>query len=155
MDLDALQDQTFAAATPATLAAYPAESRLIGERLTGYLDRRAFAVVSTTRVDGRPHAVVASFVRDGTTFWLPTEAGTVRLRNVRAHPWVALTVTEGDRGTHVVVLIEGPAAVVAPEGVPSHVAATMHAAWVDQWIRVDVERIRSYAAPGSSTARDG
>lgn len=148
-DLDALQERTFAQASRATWVAYPAESWLTGRRLTGYLDRRAFAVVSTTRPDGRPHAVVASFVRDGTTFWLPTEAGAVRLRNVRAHPWVALTVTEGDHGAHVIVLVEGPAVVAASDEVPSAVADAVRADWVHQWIRVEAERVRSYAAPGT------
>ncbi|EWT02412.1 hypothetical protein N864_20505 [Intrasporangium chromatireducens Q5-1] len=103
MELDAVQDRTLARASRATLAAYPTEFRLTGRRLVEYLDQRTFAVVSTTRRDGRAHAVVASYVREGATFWLPTEGGTVRLRNVRAHAWAALTVTEGDRGNHVVV----------------------------------------------------
>ena len=145
-----MQDRTFARASRATLAAYPTESRLTGRRLAEYLDQRTFAVVSTTRRDGRAHAVVASYVREGTTFWLPTEGGTVRLRNVRAHPWAALTATEGDRGSHVVVLIEGPAVVVAPAEVPSAVAGRVREPWVEQWIRVEAERVRSYAAPGST-----
>jgi general stress protein 26 len=150
VELDAVQDRTFASASRATLAAYPAEFRLTGDRLAAYLDQRTFAVVSTTRPDGRAHAVVASYVREGATFWLPTEGGTVRLRNVRAHAWAALTVTEGDRGSHVVVLIEGRATVVRPADVPSVVTAGVTADWVDQWIRVEADRLRSYAAPGTA-----
>ena len=52
------------------------------------------------------------FVRRGTAFWLPTAAGTVRERNVRREPWLTMTVTEGDRDAHIVVLSEGSADVV-------------------------------------------
>ncbi len=106
-ELSAVQDLSFARASAATAASYPPERRLTGAQLSRYLDRRAFAVVSSARLDGRPHAAPSLFFRRGTEFRLPTAAGSVRARNVRAHPWLALTVTEGDRGEHVAVLIEG------------------------------------------------
>ncbi len=72
--LDALQEQTFATVTSATAAAYPQDMRLAGARLTGYLDGHAFGVIGTSRPDGRPHAAVATYIRQDGTFWLPTMA---------------------------------------------------------------------------------
>lgn len=59
--LGSLQDQTFARATAATASSYPLERRLTAAQLAGYLDRRAFAVVGATRLDGRPHAAMSSY----------------------------------------------------------------------------------------------
>jgi hypothetical protein len=86
MELDELQDQTFARATAATRNACPSERRLSGERLSGYLARRAFGIASSTQPDGRPHAAITSYVRRGTSFWMPTAAGAVREANVRKEP---------------------------------------------------------------------
>jgi hypothetical protein len=118
-EVGALQDRSFARATAATAKAYPPERRLTTEQLARYLDRRSYAVVSSARADGRPHAAPSLFYRRGTEFWLPTVTGSVRERNVRAHPWLALTVTEGDDDEHVAVLIEGPAEAVPPEEAPT------------------------------------
>jgi general stress protein 26 len=147
--LEALQDQTFARATRATAGSFPLERRLSAAQLTAYLDRRAFAVIGSCRPDGRPHATMSSYVRRGTTFWLPTVAGSVRERNVRHQPWLTFTVTEGDHDAHVVVLIEGRATVVAVAGVPDDVRAAVSGDWVEIWIRLTAERVLSYAAAGA------
>src|SRR4029077_2030673 len=73
--LGGLQDRTFARATAATAISYPPERRLSAAQVASYLDRRTFAVVGSTRADGRPHAVMSIYIRRGTTFWLPTMAG--------------------------------------------------------------------------------
>jgi hypothetical protein len=65
--LDALPEKTFATVTRAA-AAYPPDRRLTGARLTGYLDRHAFGVIGTSRPDGRPHAAVATYIRQGGAF---------------------------------------------------------------------------------------
>jgi len=150
-DLGGVQDRTFASASAATRAAYPASDRLSSRQLADYLDRRAFAVVSSTRPNGRPHAAISSYVRRGSTFWLPTVAGSVRERNVRTGPWLSLVVTEGDRGRHVVVLIEGPVAVVAPADTPADIRAAAGGDWVGCWLRLHAERVLSY---GSASALD-
>src|ERR1700685_1488647 len=95
-----LQDRTFARATTATVLAYPPERRLTAAQLTGYLDRRAFAVVSSTRADGRPHAAISSYVRQEATFWLPAGTRSVRERNFRGQPRLTLTTTHGAREDH-------------------------------------------------------
>jgi hypothetical protein len=151
-DLSGLQAQTFARATAATAASYPPEHRMSGSQLAEYLDRRCFAVVASTRPDGRPHAAISGYVRQGTTFWLPTVGGSVRARNVRGHPWITLVVTEGDRGEHVAVIVEGPASVVPPEVVPPTVRAAVSGRWARAWLRLDAERLLSYAGPGTAAA---
>jgi hypothetical protein len=109
-ELAAVQERTFAGATRATASSYPPERRLSAGQLADYLDRRAFAVIGSCR----PHAAMSSYIRRGSEFWLPTVGGSVRERNVRAQPWLTMTITEGDRNAHVVVLVEGAASVVAP-----------------------------------------
>jgi Pyridoxamine 5'-phosphate oxidase len=147
--LGGLQDRTFARATAATVGSYPPERRLSAAQLTGYLDRRAFAVVGSTRADGRPHAAMSAYIRRGTTFWLPTVVGSVRERNLRAAPWLTMVIAEGDHDEHVMVLVEGPAEVVAPMEVPADVRAAVTGEWVSAWIRLTAERLLSYAADGT------
>jgi hypothetical protein len=144
--LGAVQDQTFARATTATAASYPAERRLSAGQLTAYLDGRTFAVVGSTRPDGRPHAAMSSYVRRDAEFWLPTVAGSVRERNARGQPWLTMVVTEGDRRRHIVVLLEGPAEVVPPPDVPADVREAVTGDWVGTWIRLRVQRVLSYAS---------
>jgi hypothetical protein len=148
-ELAAVQEQTFAGATSATAASYPSERRLSAGQLASYLDRRAFAVIGTCRPDGRPHAAMSSYIRQGRQFWLPTVGGSVRERNVRAQPWLTMTISEGDRGHHVVVLVEGAATVVAPADVPAEVLAAVTGDWVVAWIRLTAARLLSYASEGS------
>jgi hypothetical protein len=141
-----LQDRTFARATIATVAAYPPERRLTAGQLTEYLDRRAFAVACSTRPDGRPHAAISSYVRREATFWLPAVTGSVRERNVRGQPWMTLVITHGDHDEHVVVIVEGPADVVAPPDVPADVRSRASGDWVGAWLRMQAERLLSYAS---------
>ena len=98
--LGGLQDRTFTRATAATAVSYPAERRLSAAQLASYLDRRAFAVVGSTRGNGRPHAAMSVYVRRGITFWLPTMAGSVRERNLRGTPWLTLVIAEGVDVSH-------------------------------------------------------
>ncbi|MGH9171183.1 MAG: pyridoxamine 5'-phosphate oxidase family protein [Acidimicrobiales bacterium] len=147
-NLAEIQRATFERATDATQWSYPPERRLSAEALDRYLDRRSFAVVATTRLDDRPHAAMSSYMRRGPTFWLPMVAGSVRERNVRRHPWVSLVVTEGDRGEHVVVLVEGPAQVIDPGEVPVDISTGASEEWVSLWMRLDAERVLSYSAEG-------
>jgi Pyridoxamine 5'-phosphate oxidase len=144
-----LQDRTFARATAATVDSYPPERRLSAAQLTSYLDRRAFAVVGSTRADGRPHAAMSAYIRRGATFWLPTVAGSVRERNLRTAPWLTMVIAEGDHDEHIMVLVEGPAEVVAPMEVPADVRAAATGEWVSAWISLTAERLLSYAADGT------
>ena len=143
--LGGLQDRTFARATAATAVSYPPERRLSAAQLASYLDRRALAVVGSTRGNSRPHAAMSVYIRRGVTFWLPTMAGSVRERNLRGTPWLTMVIAEGDHHEHIVVIIEGPAEVVAPPQVPADVRAAATGDWVSAWIRLTAERLLSYA----------
>lgn len=145
--LGALQERSFARASAATARAYPPQRRLSAAQLERYLARRAYAVASSARPDGRPHAAPTLFYRHGTEFWLPTLAGSVRERNVRAHPWLALTVTQGDDGEHVAVLIEGPARLAAPQEAPA-AFRDRPGDWARVWLVLDAERVLTYADAG-------
>src|ERR1700726_431105 len=90
-----LQDRTFARATAATAVSYPPERRLSAAQLASYLDRRAFAVVGSTRGNGRPHSAMSVFVRRGVTFWLPTMAGSVREPNPPGTPRIPMGIPRG------------------------------------------------------------
>ena len=92
---------------------------------------------------------MSAYIRQGREFWLPAVGGSVRERNVRARPWLTMTIAEGDRDRHVVVLVEGPANVVAPADVPAEVLAAVTGDWGATWIRLTAERLLSYAAEGA------
>jgi pyridoxamine 5'-phosphate oxidase-like protein len=145
-----LQDRTFARATPATAISYPPERRLSAAQLTAFLDRRVFAVVGSTRSDGRPHAAMSVYVRRGTSFWLPTMAGSVRERNLRRTPWLTMVIAEADHPVHIAVIAEGPTEIVMPEDVPADVRAAVTGDWVSEWIRLKAERLLSYADESAS-----
>src|ERR1700721_735939 len=147
--LGRLQDRTFLRAPAATLGSYPPARRLHAAQLASFLDRRAFAVVGSTRANGRPHAALSSYIRRDATFWLPTVAGSVRERNLRDTPWLTLVIAEGDHGEHIAVLIEGSAEVVEPSLVPADVRAAAPDSWVSAWIRLTAEPLMSYAAEGA------
>jgi hypothetical protein len=147
--LAALQSRTFARATAATAESYPEDRRLTGDQLATYLDRRSFAVVSTARPDGRPHAAMSSFLRRDTVFWLPTVEGSVRAANLRRQPWTSLIVTEGDHEAHIVVIVEGTAELVDAADAPSDIGRESPGDWARLWIRLPAERLLSYAAEGA------
>jgi hypothetical protein len=143
--LGALQDLSFARATPATATSYPPERRLSATQLASFLDRRAFAVVGTGRADGRPHAAMSLYFRRDTAFWLPTMAGSVRERHLRSTPWLTMVIAEGDHPVHIAVIAEGPAEVATLPEVPADVRAAATGDWVTAWIRMTAERLLSYA----------
>jgi hypothetical protein len=149
-ELADLQDRTFARATPTTHRTYPAERRLTAEQLASYLDRRTYAVIGTTRHDGRPHSSMSMYFRRGTTFWLPTVSATVRARNLREQPWLTLVVPEAEDDDHITVIVEGPAETLGLDETPDDVRAGFDRDWVSSWIRLRAERLLSYAAEGAS-----
>jgi hypothetical protein len=147
--LAALQERTFDRATPPTTSAYPPERRLTPGQLSRYLDAHVFAVVATTRPDGRAHAAISSYVRRDVLFWLPTVQGSLRERNVRAQPWMSLVITQGERDQHAAVIIEGPVSVVPAADAPADVRAEAGGDWASVWLRLRAERLLSYASEGA------
>lgn len=154
--LASLQDATFAASPPATATSYPPERRLTGEALADVLSSPRYAVVSTTRPDGRPHSAPSAFVLSGTSLWLPTVAGAVRLRNVRANPYAVVVVSDGVRDAHLAVIVEGPVTVAdaLPPEVERDVVRQMGRVpdWAGAWIVLRPARLLSYAAEATGLA---
>jgi hypothetical protein len=82
--------------------------------------------------------------------WLPTVSDAARIANVRAHPWLALSIIEGEHDTHAAVLTEGPAEVLAtvPEDVRSSTEMRNrggNVAWATTWLRMTPRRLLSFA----------
>ena len=148
--LGRLQEASFSQAGPAVRKAYPPGRRMTGPQLAGYLQRRTYALASTTRPDGRAHAAPTLFSLYAEAFWLPTLGGAARLGNVRAHPWLALSILEGEHDTHAAVLTEGPAEVMAT--VPEEVRRITEVRnrggsldWAAAWLRMTPQRLVSFA----------
>jgi len=147
--LGRLQDASFSRAG-AVRKAYPPERRMTGPQLAGYLARRTYALASSTRPDGRPHAAPTLFSIYAEAFWLPTLGTAARLGNIRAHPWLALSILEGEHDTHAAVLTEGPAEVLAT--VPADVLSITERRnrggsldWATNWLRMTPQRLLSFA----------
>jgi hypothetical protein len=156
--LGGLQEVSFSRAGPAVRQAYPPERRMTGPQLARYLQRRTYALASSTRPDGRAHAAPTLFTISAEAFWLPTVSDAVRLGNVRAHPWLALSILEGEHDTHAAVLTEGPAEVLTtvPQDVRSATGLRNRGGsldWVTAWLRLTPRRLFSFAEhawPGMS-----
>jgi hypothetical protein len=147
--LGSLQEASFSRGG-AVRTAYPPERRLTGPQLAVYLQRRSYALASTTRADGRAHAAPTLFTIHAESFWLPTLGTAIRLRNVQANPWLALSVLEGEHETHAAVLTEGPAEVLTT--VPPEVrdlteqrnnGGTLD--WATAWLKMTPHRLFSFA----------
>jgi nitroimidazol reductase NimA-like FMN-containing flavoprotein (pyridoxamine 5'-phosphate oxidase superfamily) len=128
---------------------------MTAEGVGAYLARRQYLVLATAREDGRPHATSSSFVVHDGHFWIPTEAGTLRLKNLRAHPYASIVVAEGDGAEHRVVLAEGPVAIIEVADTPA-AAIEEYAAkfgrqpgWARVWLRMSPAKLFSYDAAGS------
>jgi hypothetical protein len=148
--LGRLQEASFTRAGPAVRKAYPPERRMTGPQLAEYLTRRTYALASSTRPDGRAHATPTLFTSHAEAFWLPTLGDALRLDNVRANPWLALSIIEGEHDTHAAVLTEGPAEVLT--AVPPDVRNTTELrnagaslGWATAWLRVTPRRLFSFA----------
>jgi hypothetical protein len=148
--LDRLQQASFTRATPATREAYPPQRRMTGPQLAEYLTQRTYALASSTRPDGRAHATPTLFTIYAEAFWLPTLGAAARVRNVRAQPWLALSIIEGEHDTHAAVLTEGPVQVLTtvPDDVRSITELRNRGGrldWATAWLRVTPQRLLSFA----------
>jgi hypothetical protein len=145
-----LQEASFGQARPALRAAYPPQRRMTPAQLAGYLTRRTYALASSTRPDGRAHAAPTLFTTYAEAFWLPTLGTAIRVANVRANPWLALSIIEGEHDTHAAVLTEGPAEVLTtvPDPVWTITQRRNNEAsldWSTVWLRLTPRRLFSFA----------
>lgn len=124
-----------------------------GDLLLRLLRAREYIVVATTRRNGTPHAAMSSFALAAGRVWLPTEAGTARIRNLQHNPYVSLVLTEGQDETHAVALMDGPVTLVPDADAPEAARAAWkdkfsdEPGWAEIWICLEPRRLFSYAAP--------
>jgi S-adenosylmethionine-dependent methyltransferase len=109
--LAAIQERSFDGVAEGTRESWPPERSLGAEALWAFLERKRYAILSTTRPDGRPHSAMVAFCLRDDRLWLPAVAGARRTRNLHREPSAALLVTDGEGDEHVAVLVEGQAAV--------------------------------------------
>ena len=105
--LHALQAKSLAAASEATRSSYPEHSALDAEEIDAFLEECTYAVLATTRPDGRPHAAPVGYVPTDDRIWMASVAGAARLRNLNEQPEATLVVMEGQGDEHVALIIEG------------------------------------------------
>jgi len=103
-----IQAESFDRAGEATKASYPIEHALQPRDLEAFLRQRQYAVLSTTRPDGRPLASVIVFLFWRGAFWLPSTKGATRIRNLTSQPWASLVISDGEGSSHTAVVVEGP-----------------------------------------------
>ena len=96
----------------------------------------------------QPQARPVAFSAVGASLWFAT-GGSGRLRNLERTPWVSVVVTDGDRGAHRALTLDGPVTVV-----PEPPAAVLgewerrfdgRADWAVAWFELRPERVFSYA----------
>jgi hypothetical protein len=159
-DLVRIQRESYARAGAGLRSSWPKERALDADGFVELLTRRRYAVLATSRADGRAHAAPVGFVLADGALWIGTVEG-LRLRNVRARPWASVVVIEGDAPggedptPHRAMTAEGPVAVHEGERFASSLAA-FAPRWAERYgrtpdwaaalLELRPERVFSYAA---------
>jgi general stress protein 26 len=83
--------------------------------------------ISTTRPDGRPHAVPVWYIWDGRSLYFISERSLQKSRNLALQPWIVVHAGDGDD----VIILEGPVAIVTDRAELEEVDAAYRAKYVD------------------------
>ena len=83
--------------------------------------------ISTTRPDGRPHAVPVWYIWEGRDLYFISGRELQRSKNLAQQPWVVVHAGDGDD----VIILEGPSEVVTETEELNRVDATYRAKYVD------------------------
>jgi hypothetical protein len=102
-----IQERSYARAGPSIRKSYPRSRAMDGLRLAAFLDGRRYAIVATSRPDGRPQAAPVAFIVWKGAFWFASVRG-ARLRNLLARPYASVVIMEGEGLSHRAVIAEGP-----------------------------------------------
>lgn len=151
--LHRIQEASFSRASEATQGAFPAERRMDGPALHRFLARKSYAVLATTRPDGRPQAAPVGYALVGTRFVIASLADAARVRNLRHQPHASIVVEEGEDDAHGVVIAEGTARLYEPMDAPLEMREPFREEdgslkeWIGIIITIAPERLLSYAAP--------
>ena len=149
-----IQEASFARASGTTRGAFPEERRMSGPALGGFLARRKYAVLATTRPDGRPQAAPVGYALVGTKFVMASLPDAQRVRNLRHEPHASLVIDEDEGDRHGVVIVDGTARLVEPAQAslemraPFRDEAGVFPDWIGIMIVLTPERLLSYAAEG-------
>jgi PPOX class probable F420-dependent enzyme len=90
---------------------------------------RAFRSIwlSTTRPDGRPHAVPVWYIWDGRNVYFISERRLQKSKNLARQPWIIVHAGDGDD----VIILEGQVEIVTDRAELEKVDATYRAKYVD------------------------
>jgi general stress protein 26 len=149
--LTRIQQKSYEGAAAALRRSWPPESAMGAEQLARFLTEHHYCVLATVTSKGQPQARPVAFTVLGSSFWFATVAG-ARLRNLERMPWVSLVVTEGDRGGHQAVAVDGP--VTIHDSREEQLLAAWEerhgsrAEWAAAWFEVQPARLFSYSAEG-------
>jgi nitroimidazol reductase NimA-like FMN-containing flavoprotein (pyridoxamine 5'-phosphate oxidase superfamily) len=105
--LAGVQARAMAAASAATRDSYPEQSALDAEEIDAFVDRATYAVLATTRPDGRPHAAPVGYLPTDDRIWMASVAGAARLRNLGDQPSATVVMMQGNGEEHVALIVEG------------------------------------------------
>ena len=83
--------------------------------------------LSTTRPDGRPHAVPVWYIWDGRSLFFISGRRLQKSKNLAGQPWIVVHAGDGDD----VIILEGPAEIVRDPEELNHVDAAYRAKYVD------------------------
>lgn len=152
--LTRLQEASFERASSATRAGYPEGKRMSGGELEQFVLDIGYLTIATVRKNGKPHAAMSTFAVHEGSVWIPTESGTLRLRNLATTPFASLVIAEGSGDEHRIVLTEGESRVVSSSEVASDVVEAWRnkyssdegPGWADTWIEVRLSKLFSYRA---------
>ncbi|MGZ6548534.1 MAG: pyridoxamine 5'-phosphate oxidase family protein [Actinomycetota bacterium] len=147
-----IQEASFARASDATRNAFPPERRMSGSVLISFLARKRYAVLATTRPDGRPQAAPVGYALVGTKFVMASLGDAQRVRNLQHEPHASLVVTEDEGDRHGVVIVEGTTRLLEPLEASLDMRAPFREPsgelpdWIGTLIVLTPERLLSYAA---------
>jgi PPOX class probable F420-dependent enzyme len=110
--------------------------------------------LSTTRPDGRPHAVPVWYIWDGRALYFISGRSLQKSRNLARQPWIVVHAGDGDD----VIILEGHAQIVADREEQERIDAAYRAKYVDpgsgaqatifepeaDLYRVDVKRVMAW-----------
>ena len=83
--------------------------------------------VSTTRPDGRPHAVPVWYTWDGRNLYFISARNLQKSKNLARQPWIVVHAGDGDD----VIILEGPVEIVKDHSELERVDAAYRAKYVD------------------------
>ena len=146
--LHRIQTQSYSRAGHGIRSSWPSEQAMSADELGLFLDERRYCILATTTERGYPQARPVAFSPVGDSLWFAT-GGSGRLRNLERTPWVSVVVTDGDRGAHRAVTLDGPVTLVAepPDDVLGEWERRFdgRAEWAVAWFELRPARVFSYA----------